>query len=263
MITVGSVSYTNARPLVHALAGKVNVELAVPSALPEMLDSGEAQAVMVSSFDALSVPGRTFAEGCCIGSDGDADSVRLFSRVPFGEIRTLSLDQSSLTSNHLARILLAERYGVRPQCEPARPDLGAMLQAHDACILIGDKGMMADGDGLHVMDLGREWTEFTGLPFVWALWVGREDLTPELARILLEARIWGETHIEEVIPDAVQRSGWPEATVRRYFTSTMNYDLTERHLEGLELFRTLLQKHGFVGDAPFPRMIHASPVAVG
>ena len=52
--TVGSVSYTNARPLVHSLAGKVKVELAVPSALPELLDSGEAQAVMVSSFDALS-----------------------------------------------------------------------------------------------------------------------------------------------------------------------------------------------------------------
>ena len=123
MYTVGSVSYTNARPLIHSLAGKVRVELAVPSALPELLDSGEAQAVMVSSFDALRTPGRVFAEGCSISSLGDADSVRLFSKVPFGSIQSLALDQSSLTSNHLAQVLLKERYGVTPTVETARPDL--------------------------------------------------------------------------------------------------------------------------------------------
>lgn len=256
--TVGSVPYTNARPLIHSLARRVEVELAVPSALPALLDSGKAQAVMVSSFDALSVHGRCFAEGCSISSLGEAASVRLFSRVPFAEIRTLALDQSSLTSNHLAQVILCERHGVLPEVETAAPDLVGMLESHDACILIGDTGMAASSDGLHVMDLGREWVEFTSLPFVWALWVGREGLTPELARLLIEARVWGQGHLEEIIPDAVARSGWSEATVRKYLGETMNYDLTDRHLEGLKLFRDLLRKHGFIGELPFPTMVQGA-----
>ena len=115
--------------------------------------------------------------------------------------------------------------------------------------------MAADGTGLRVMDLGSAWSEFTGLPFVWALWVGREALTPELAGILIEARAWGQGHLEEIIPDAMKRSGWPEGVVRKYLGETMNYDLTERHLEGLKRFRALLQRHGFIGDIPFPSIV--------
>jgi len=261
--TVGSVSYTNARPLVHSLAGKVQVELAVPSALPELLDSGEAQAVMVSSFDALSVPGRTFAEGCSISSLGKAESVRLFSKVPIAQIKKLALDTSSLTSVHLAQVLLRERYRIQPTTANMRPDLETMLDVCDACVLIGDKGMVADGTGLAVLDLGQEWTELTGLPFVWALWVGRDDLSEDLVRILNEARAWGQSNLDEIVPDAMARSGWDEETVRRYLGQTMNYDLSERHLEGLRMFQSLLLKHGYIRDIPFPTMVRAAAVAAG
>ncbi len=258
--TVGSVSYTNARPLVHSLAGKVQVELAVPSALPELLDSGEAQAILVSSFDALSTPGRTFAEGCSIGSLGAAGSVRLFSMAPLSEIKSLALDQSSLTSNNLALIVLAEQYGIKPTTETFPPNLGKMLKSNDACVLIGDKGLATDGTGLDVMDLGQEWLNMTGLPFVWALWVGRDDLSEELVSILNDARAWGQAHLDEIIPDAMARSGWDEPTVRKYLGETMNYDLTDRHLEGLQLFRTLLIKHGLMPKIPFPRIVHGTPL---
>lgn len=259
--TVGSVSYTNARPLIHSLSGKVKVELGVPSALPELLDSGEAQAILVSSFDALSTPGRTFAEGCSIGSLAAAESVRLFSMVPFSDIKSVALDQSSMTSNNLALVLLAERYGVKPETETFPPNMGKMLKSHDACILIGDNGLAADGTGLDVMDLGQEWLDMTGLPFVWALWVGRHDLSGELVSILNEARAWGQSHLEEIIPDAMARSGWKEQVVRKYLGETMNYDLSERHLEGLALFRSLLIKHGLMKEIPFPKIVHATPLA--
>ena len=98
-----------------------------------------------------------FRSGCSISSLGEAASVRLFSKWPFREIQSLALDASSLTSNHLAQVLLAERYGVRPTICHLAPDLSAMLSQADACVLIGDKGMEADGAGLEVMDLGSEW----------------------------------------------------------------------------------------------------------
>ena len=194
MYTIGSVPYVNARPLVRYFEEEpgrfpVEVRYDVPSRLPAMLDRREADAVMASSIESLLTPGRRIAGGLCIASRGPVLSVRLFSKPPIGEIRTLALDQSSLTSNSLAKVVLWERYGVRPDASPEPPVLSDMLANYDACVLIGDIGMRTDGSGLHVIDLGEEWTELTGLPFVWAAWIGGDRLDEELSGYLRAARI--------------------------------------------------------------------------
>ena len=133
-----------------------------------------------------------------------------------------------------------------------------MLAVCDAAILSGDKGMMADGSGLHVMDLGREWREMTGLPFVWALWVGGEGLTPELSGYLADAERWGAEHIAEVVAETVPQCGWGFEDCDRYLRHTMNYQITEAHLAGLSKYRELLLKHGFIPRLPFPEVVKAA-----
>lgn len=257
MFKVASVPYVNARPLALAMErfGWADVRYEVPSKLPALLDAGEADAVLVSSFDALRTPGRTMAANCAIASLGPADSVRLFSKVPIPSIRSLALDQSSLTSNHLALSLLAEVHGVHPRASQAAPDLHEMLRDWDACILIGDKGLEADGSGLEVLDLGSAWREWSGKPFVWAVWVGTCTLSPQLVEILNRSKEWGLSHLDEAVQDAMDRAGWSEEVAEHYLGHTMNYDLTEAHLEGLELFRRLLVKHGFIEDRMLPRIV--------
>jgi chorismate dehydratase len=193
MYVLGSVPYLNARPLIRRFEVEDRGALLrfdAPSRLPAMLDSGQADAVLVSSIEALRTPGRRMASGVCIGSDGPVRSVRLFSRVPLGDIRALALDASSLTSNRLALVLLAELYGARPRAALHSPGLREMLSKADACVLIGDQGMRADGSGLFVLDLGEAWTRLTGLPFVWAAWIGGARLTPVLAGELRAAAEW-------------------------------------------------------------------------
>lgn len=258
---VGAVSYVNAWPLIHGLRGRVGFELEVPSALPPLLESGRVQSILVSSFHALSQPGLAYAEGCCIGSTGPAESVRLFSKIPFREIQTLALDASSMTTNALARILLAERYHVYPQTFVRPPDQAAMLADCDACVLIGDIGMTAPSDGLWVLDLGEAWTEWTELPFVWALWVGKPDMPEELVGLLNEAREMGEAGLDEIVPLAAASAGWEIETTRRYLGSTMQYHLTRRHLKGLHRFAELLRSNGLIPETPFPAMI-STPIAV-
>lgn len=264
MHTIGSVQYVNAKPLIgwfdHLGAeSPVRVLLDVPSGLPTLLDSGTAEAVMVSSFEALRTPNRTFAEGASISSIGDAKSVRLFSKVPFDQITSLALDRSSMTSNHLALGLLAERHGVKPVAKPEPPVLADMLSAYDACVLIGDIGMMTDGTGLHVMDLGREWTEWCDLPFVWALWIGGPDLSPELVGLLQQSRQWGEAHYELLVDRVVREAGWPFDRADNYLRHTMNYELTADHLAGYARYRDLLLEHGLLKVAHSPLAV--APVA--
>lgn len=249
--TVGCVPFVNAKPLVawfeHLGADSpVRVEYAVPSELPNWIETGRVGAALVSSFDAFARPGRWIARGACIGSMGPAASVRLFSKVPFESIRSLALDATSLTSNALARIVLAEGYGVWPEARVKKPGLGPMLEEADAAVLIGDLGLEADGAGLHVLDLGEAWTGLTGLPFVWAAWIGADGLTPELAGLLLEAGAWGARNMESIVREAAAAVGWPESRTRHYLCETMRYELAEPQVRGLEAFGDALVKHDLI-----------------
>lgn len=257
--TIGSVPYINARPLVRWFADSKDVEVLydVPSKLPALLEAGGAGAVLASAFDALRTPGRTYAAGVAIASNAAVESVRLFSKVPFDQISKLALDASSLTSNALARGLLAEAYGVRPECETAPPDLSEMLARFDAGVLIGDKGMAARGEGLHVLDLGEAWTRLSGLPFVWAVWIGTESLSPKLVGLLDEAARWGETHSELIARESAEATGLPYEACLHYLSEVMDYRLTDRHLEGLAAYRDLLLKHGILTERIFPTAVES------
>ncbi len=249
--TVGCVPYVNAIPLVYRFEqlgdeSPVRVIYDVPSKLPALLDSGDVDAILVSSFDALTQPNRRIAEGVCIGSFGPVESVRLFSKVPFSEILSLALDTSSMTSNALAQILLAEQFSCMPKVQLVMPNQEKMLSKCDACVLIGDLGMAAPSEGHHVLDLGEAWTKLTGLPFVWAAWVGGERLTPELAGLLYEAydRL-SHNDLDTWIKAAGEKSNLSPARLANYFQKSMRYELDDLAMIGLGAFQDHLLKFGF------------------
>ena len=163
--------------------------------------------------------------------------MRAFAKVPWRKIESLALDTSSLTSVALLKILLAEQLDSHPAFLHAAPDLGSMLSLADACLLIGDKGMLADGAGLNVLDLGRAWRRLTGLPFVYAVWLGKlENLTPPLTAALRTAKAWGLTQIDTIAAEEAERIGTTVRQCRHYLTEVMDYDLGDEHQQALELF---------------------------
>lgn len=261
---VASVPFLNAKPLVWAFereqaSSPVQVTYDVPSRLPAVLDSGAADAVLVSSIDALSSPSRRIAAGCSISSKGRVRSVRLFSRVPFGEVGSLALDSSSLTSNVLAQIVMREMFGRAPECTREAPDGRAMLDTHDACLLIGDNGLTFTDDGLFQLDLGEAWTNLTGLPFVWACWVGLEGLTPTLVQELVWAREVGEQNLSAIAGEA------PETihaqTALAYLTEVFDYGLDSDQLWAMELFGQKAFSHGLVADCHMPEVVEPETAA--
>lgn len=262
---IGCVPFVNAKPLIAQFEDPsrgIEVALAPPSQLPAMLNRGEAAAVLASSFDALRSPNRRVAAGVAIASKGPVDSVRVFSKVPFEHAQTLALDSSSLTSNALAHILLHELYGVCPMATTHAPDLDAMLGRCDAAVLIGDRGMTASSEGLHVLDLGAGWAELTGLPFVWALWIGSEQLDSDLAGKLLNARLWGEAHVEQVAREAGKEPGWTERMALRYLRDTMYFDFDAQGAEALVLFGQMMVEHGLIDTLHAPEVVGATTPVV-
>src|SRR5690242_10706969 len=118
-IRVGAVSYLNAKPLYYRLteiAPGVSLSMDVPSRLAEQLGRGELDVALIPSIEYFrgASQGYEILPGFAIAARGAVRSVKLFSHVPFGQIRRLSLDAGSRTSQALARVWLDAEHGVRP-----------------------------------------------------------------------------------------------------------------------------------------------------
>lgn len=234
--SVGSVPYVNARPLVAQFLDddrNVTVIETVPSGLPSFLDSGEFQAILVSSIE-LMRPGRVTVGNVGIVSHGAVESVRIVSHVAWKEIRTLSPDPASMTSNALAQILLRED-GIEFQL---------VNKGADAIVLIGDAGFRAKSlSGFHY-DLGEKWAEQTDLPFVWARWVSNKS-QPELGELLNGAYEWSlnPKNRQSMIKESARAAGWTFEEVDRYLTECVSHTIGAQEEAGFARFTELCQKH--------------------
>jgi chorismate dehydratase len=171
-LRLGVVSYLNAEPLVYGLAGDpaFALERDLPSRVAARLQAGELDLGMIPAA-AYADGDYAIVPGVAIASRGPVRSVRLYHRGELAAVRRVALDTSSRTSVVLARVLLHEILGHEVEAVPRAPDLGAMLDAADAAVLIGDPALY-DESGAPFTDLGEEWTRRTGLPFVYAFWAG-------------------------------------------------------------------------------------------
>ena len=189
--------------------------------------------------------GLDFLPDLGIACEGPVRSILLVSRRPVRQIRRLAVDSSSRTSVALTRILLAERYGVKPQVTSIAPSLETMLQHNDAALVIGDPALRLDPATLpyETLDLGAQWVEWTGLPMVFAVWAGHTKfLTSAAAAAFVGSYECGRDHLDDMVERASAERNFPPALVREYFTKYIKYPLGPRHLEGLARFRKLVME---------------------
>lgn len=252
-VRLGAVSYLNVRPLVYGLDSRpdlVSLRFDVPSVCAALLADDAIDLGMVPSISYLDRPDDRVVPGVCIGSDGPVASVALFTPKPIAEVRTIAVDTSSRTSAMLLRILCARRFGIDPAWVPHEPDLDQMLERSDAALLIGDPALFAMiPAGIQKIDLGAEWTDWTGLPFVWAFWAGRADAADrEVVAVLQEAAELGMEHSDEVA-DAYC-VGYPrlQAVARAYLRRHLMFKFTSRALQGLEAYYREAAALGLTGQ---------------
>jgi chorismate dehydratase len=180
-----------------------------------------------------------------IGCDGETLTVRIFSKCPMTQIKTLACDTDSHTSVALARVIFAERYGMRPTfVDWTREE----EQPCDAKLLIGDKVVCEEPPGFeHQIDLGSAWRELTGLPFVFAVWTARQGVElGDLPERLAAAKKRGLAHVKEIVEQHAVKRGWPAGLALQYLTVYLKFDVGERQLEAIRLFHQLAAKHGAI-----------------
>jgi chorismate dehydratase len=249
VLRVGSVSFLNAKPLIHGLetAQDLELSLAVPSRLLEGLRTGALDVALLPVIDYQRMAGLCIVPSGGIGCDGETLTVRIFSKCPVTQIKTLACDTDSHTSVALARVIFAERYGTRPALvDWTREE----RQPCDAKLLIGDKVVCEEPPGFeHQIDLGSAWRDLTGLPFVFAVWTARGGVDlGDLPERLEQAKRNGLASVREIVERHAVRRGWPAGLAMQYLTVYLKFDVGPRQLQAIKTFHELAAKHGAIDE---------------
>jgi len=251
---LGVVSYLNAQPLTYAierLNQDVEVTVDLPSRLADGLADGRFDVALIPSIECFRQPGTTVISDACVACEGPVLSIKLYSRVPIDRIASLLVDEGSRTSAAMTRILLKERFGLEPKVESLPIGRSLLDMTADAAMVIGDRGLLPpQGVFEEVWDMGEQWTDWTGLPFVFAMWVARPECSrhsfdlASLGQLLNEARDEGVTQLATIAQNEASRLGLPPEQCLVYLRDHLEFHLGNRQRQGLDRFRELAQEHG-------------------
>jgi chorismate dehydratase len=251
VMRIGAVNYLNSKPLVYGLdtlAPPARLSFDLPSRLADSLLAGRLDVALIPSVEFFRSSDSTIVSDACIACRGPVLSVKLHFRVPPQRVRRVALDEGSRTSAALTRVLLAEQYGITPDWEPLPIGSGPETTNADAVLLIGDRAIATSPTStgfVEIWDLGECWTQWTGLPFVFAMWVARAGThTCELASVLSVARDSGVGHLEQIAEREGPLVGVSPELALSYFQDNLHFKFGKEERAGLRKFYGLCVKHG-------------------
>jgi chorismate dehydratase len=273
-LRIGRIAYLNVAPYFHYLHEQgFNGEIiaGVPSALNAMLAEGSIDACPSSSYEyGLHADDYYLLPGHSISSVGPVHSVLLFTPGPLHVLSgaEIAITGESATSINLLKILLGEFCGINDvSFRIPGGEVEELLSAGQSALLIGDRALAAARGcppTFRITDLGALWYHFTGMPFVFALWIlRREAVTKKPAEIsalavqLHESRHHAFANLHEMATQLSAETDFSAEQLAAYWRG-MSYDLSDGHIEGLRLYFTLCHKHGLLEKVPdfhfFPAM---------
>lgn len=252
---VGHIQFLNCVPLYWGLArtgALLDLELTkdTPEKLSAQLVRGDLDVAPVTLMEYLRHADELVAlPDIAVGCDGPVMSCVIVSQLPLDRLdgQRVALGSTSRTSVRLAELLLTERYGVTPDYYSCPPDLSLMMQEAQAAVLIGDAALRASLHdaprlGLQVHDLGQMWKDWTGLPFVFAVWAARRDYLArepeavrEVHRAFLASRDLSLEEVDKVAEQAARWESFDAELLSRYFT-TLDFSLGAGQLAGIAEF---------------------------
>lgn len=268
---MGRIGYLNVLPIYHALESGVmthDYELVYgpPAELNNRMAAGEMLAASTSCVEYARRPERyLLLQNLSICSNGPVQSVLLLSRRPVQELsgQRLLVSAQTHTSAALLRILLTERYGLENigYYTGSATEMAASGNPPEAFLAIGDEALRLRRHPLypHMLDLGEAWREWTGLPFVFGVWVAeRKAFAPggpghaagHPGRLLSDARDWGLEHMDLILDIAEQN--YPNMTRQEHadYFAGLSYDLGDKEQAGLRLFCRKLAQAGEIAKEP-------------
>lgn len=260
-VRLGVVDFLNTVPLIDGLEMIDGISLLpkVPSSLIGCLEDGVVDLALASSIDyqKSSLDLRILRVGL-LSSDGHTLTVRLCSRKPIETVQEVHCDIDSHTSIALLQIVMKDVYDTEITIVPT--EIRHLSEDKndwpDSILMIGDKVVSSTNEieFPYELDLGEAWKQQTGLPFVFAVWMGRVDLAQaivdDIAMSLERQLRKNMQRLEQVVSTSAMKRGWDKQEALEYVGETMQYMWTDRHESSLELFYKRANEMGII-SSPF------------
>lgn len=251
MFKIGYMEYANVYPIFYYLLKNKNLSFfkSYPAELNKAMREGRIDLSPSSSIEyAKNSSLYKVISGISVSSVGAVKSVNVFSDIPLEKMggKKIYFTKESNTSTVLTRIIFEEFYKIPVEYT------NSLEEAH-AELLIGDKALYSyyNTDYKYIFDLGQEWYKFTGLPFVFALWiVGKNAWQKDEFRLLAdELRHYASISCKNYshLTENYIELGYTAEQMSDYW-NTIDYNLTDKHIEGLKLFYDYAHR---LGEAPF------------
>lgn len=259
---IGRIPYINCYTVYGAIdRGVVQLDATlvdgVPTDLNRRMGAGELDISVVSAVEyARDADRYLLLPDLAISCDGPVRSVMLFSRRPASELggRSVIVSRSSMTSVALVELLFENVWHARPRFVPGDAEIKDVVVDNasdaDARLVIGDAALVLGSNHRErypfVYDLGQTWKDWTGQPFVFAVWVAQRSTNVKDALVahagLIASRDWGLQHLPELAEQAHRATG-VERSVCAEYLSGLDYGLSYPHLAGLtEFYRRLVER---------------------
>jgi chorismate dehydratase len=265
MLRIGQIDYANCTPLFQVLRelfpdSEYELIPGVPAVLNRMLLAGSIDVCPSSSIEYAYHPEcYKILPHLSISSSGPVASVLLFSKVPIEKLdgRKVWLSSESATSVNLLKILLRQLFGCYCAFEVAPPEASINEDSTSALLLIGDAALRASmqKSDLFVYDLGELWKSWTGYPFVFALWLCRNEVSARedlkvLARQLVRAKETVPAHLEQIVMCAKEADWMGQTRLLAYWRNNISYHFDELAQAGLTHYYGKCFEEGLIETIP-------------
>ena len=246
-------SYLNSAPLIWSFLhgphkGTVEFVEAVPARCAQLLSQREVEGALVPVIEYQRIDGGALVPNVCVGSQKEVLSVVLVSKNKRLEnIQSVALDESSRTSATLVKVIFREFLEREPEWATRAPNLEEMLKKNDAALIIGDPGMAFPRQGLNIWDMASLWKEHTGLGFVFAMWMVRDNAVEPARNVdFAGARDAGVAQIDEIVRSYQNKIPMRVEELRNYLTENIVFKVDESMERGLRLYFELAYKHRLI-----------------
>ncbi len=272
-LRIGRIPYANLFPVFYYLEKECDHSEyrfinGVPSRLNKMLREGKLDISPSSSIEYLRNKNKyLILPWLSISSSGPINSILLFSKFQLNELggKTIAVSSDSETSIALLRIILKEFLSLKCRFKTINcSTVKKILSSFPAALVLGDRAMKAKkavtgyelrakskkpNSLLYVYDLGELWFKYTGLPFVFALWIVRKkslsqkrELIKKLSSDLINAMKYAQKKFSLIAKETPQKKWLGEKELVSYWKG-ISYNLTEKHMKGLRLFEEYTLKN--------------------
>ncbi|MFI3321440.1 MAG: menaquinone biosynthesis protein [Rikenellaceae bacterium] len=240
---ITAVCYLNTVPFVFGINRATEklhdaLLLSVPSKCASNFIEKKSNIALIPAADLPLLENYQIITDYCIGASDFVRSVVVMSDSELSQIETIYLDSHSHTSVALVQILCREYWHISPKFE-SLTDYDSIKKRENrdskaGYLLIGDKVFDFEGKFNHTFDLAHEWKLLTGMPFVFAVWVARPEVTTEHIELLRSSLKYGIEHIESAVD-------WAKIGIDReesidYLKNSIDFDFNSEKRAALSHF---------------------------